>query len=106
VSHAETGGESPSLVSARAMFDGRQGLSAESPPFASAWPTAQPSADPIARFDRHRLPAREARAVGEPVGSLLGHAEELDDLDDADGEWPSASRPFSSADRLQQHRTC
>jgi hypothetical protein len=47
----------------------------------------------------------EALLLSELVGTLIAHADELGDLDDA-GRWPSASHPFSLADRLQQHRTC
>jgi len=83
-SHGGTGGESPPLGSARAMFDGRQGLSAKSSPRASASPRRDlsPAPHPAAAvtFDRRG----ESRLVSDLVGALLAHAEELGDLDKAE----------------------
>jgi hypothetical protein len=61
-SHGGTGGESPPLGSARAMFDGRQGLSAKSSPRAGASPTPRPLAGSTSGRGRRVRPARGIQA--------------------------------------------
>ena len=82
-SHGGTGGESPPLGPARAMFDDKGSApSVLRPPALGPRRDLSPAPHPAAAvaFDRRG----ESRLVSDLVGALLAHADELGDLDKAE----------------------